>query len=132
MIDRMAVISIASTSISNWELSNDVVLRIYALQSFISADGNLNPAGVPSEDAAQNDNFFQSVACTLSGTTLTIAACSLESTTDSLDNTAAKYGAYFFTSEGQNLGAFAQFASFALPASPTSTTWHAIAQADGI
>jgi hypothetical protein len=128
----MAVITIASATLPNWELSSDVVLRIYPLESFISADSNLNEAGIPSEDAAQNNNYFQAVSCTLSGTTLTIASCTLESTTDSPDNPTAKYGAYFFTSEGQNLGAFAQFAAFALPASPTSTSWHAIAVADGL
>jgi hypothetical protein len=127
----MAVISIASATLANWELSNDVVLRIYALESFVSADGDLNAAGVPSQDATQNNNFFEQVTCTLSGTTLTIAACTLESTTDSLDNPSAKYGAYFFTNEGQNLGAFGEFACFMLPAAPTSTTWEAIAVAQG-
>ena len=125
----MATITIAAVSVPNWELGSDVQLRIYALESFVSADGDLNPAGVPSEDSSQNDNFYQAVACTLSGTTLSIAGCTLESTTDSLDNPAAKYGAYFFTAEGQNLGAFAEFAAFALPAAPTSTTWAAIAEA---
>jgi hypothetical protein len=123
----MASISIASVSINNWELGPDVQLRIYALQSFVSADGNLNPAGIPSEDSSQNDNFYQAVACTLAGTTLTIAACTLESTTDSLDDPSAQYGAFFFTTEGQNLGAFAQFAAFSLPAAPANTTWEAIA-----
>ena len=127
----MAVITFSPATIGNWELSNNVVLRIYALESFVSADGNLNAAGVPSEDASQNSNFFQAVSCTLSGTTLAIAACMLESTTDSLDNPSAKYGAYFFTNEGQNLGAFGEFAAFMLPASPTSTTWEAIALAQG-
>jgi hypothetical protein len=127
----MASISIASVAINNWELGSDVQLRVYPLESFVSADGDLNSAGDPSEDSSQNDNFFQAVACTLAGTVLTIAACTLESTTDSLDNPAAKYGAFFFTTEGQNLGAFAEFASFALPAAPTSTTWNAIAVAQG-
>jgi hypothetical protein len=127
----MAVISIASAALSNWELGPDVQLRIYALESFVSADGNLNAAGVPSQDSSQNDNFFQAVSCTQSGTTLTIAACTLESTIDSLDNPSAQYGAYFFTNEGQNLGVFAEFAAFVLPAAPTSTTWEAIAVAQG-
>ena len=128
----MAQISIAAAAISNWELGPDVQLRIYALESFVSADGNLNAAGVPSEDSSQNDNFFQAVTCTLSGTTLSIAPCTLESTTDSLDNPSAKYGAFFFTNEGQNLGEFAEFAAFALPASPAGTTWKDIAMAQGV
>ena len=124
---QMASISIASVSIPNWDLSSDVSLRIYPLQSFIAADGSIVAAGTPSEDSSQNNNFFQSVACTLSGSTLAIAACTLESTTDSLDNPAAQYGAFFFTNEGQKIAAFAEFAAFSLPAAPTSTTWKDIA-----
>jgi hypothetical protein len=123
----MASISIASISIPNWNISSDVALRIYALQSFIAADGSMIAAGIPSEDSSQNDNFFESVPCTLTGTTLAIAVCLLESTTDSQDNPSAQYGAYFFTTEGQRLGIFAEFAAFSLPASPVSTTWNAIA-----
>jgi hypothetical protein len=67
----------------------------------------------------------------VSGTTLTIASCTLESTTDSLSNPAAQYGAYFFTTGGVRICAFGEFAAFSLPASPTSTTWAAIAQAQG-
>src|ERR1035437_9026670 len=101
----MASISIASCTLPNWDISADVALRSYALQSFIAVDYSIVAAGCPSEDSTQNGNFFQSVACTLSGTTLTIAACTMESTTDSLDNPSAQYGAYFFTSEGQRIGA---------------------------
>lgn len=125
----MASITIASASVPNWELSSDVQLRIYPLQSFIAADSTIEGAGTPSEDSTQNDNDYIAVNCTLSGTTLTIASCTLESTTDSLDNPGAQYGAYFFTNEGQRLGVFAEFATFSLPASPTSTTWAAIAEA---
>ena len=125
----MASVFIASVNIPNWELGPDVVLRIYAQQSFEAADGSIIAAGVPSEDASENDNLFQSVACTLSGTTLNIAACSLESTTDSLDNPSARYGAFFFTNEGQRIGTFAEFGSFVLPSAPASTTWAAIAVA---
>ena len=125
----MATISIASAAVSNWVLPSDVVLRIYALQSFLAADNTLVAAGVPSGDASQNDNFFQAVSCALNGTTLTVAACALESTTDAQDNPNAQYAACFFTNEGVRIGAFAQFAAFFLPASPNPTTWAAIALA---
>jgi hypothetical protein len=127
----MAEISIASVSVPNWELGPDVQLRIYALQSFIAADATIVAAGTPSEDASQSGNFYQPVACSLSGSTLTVAACTLESTSDSQDNPSATYGAYFYTTEGQRIGAFAEFANFVLPAAPTSTTWEAIAIAQG-
>jgi hypothetical protein len=123
----MALINIASVSIQNWDLSSDVVLRIYPLQSFVAADGSIIAAGNPSEDASQNGNFFQGVACTLAGTTLSIVACTLESTTDSNDNPAAQYGAFFYTNEGQKIGAFAEFAAFSLPGTPVNTTWKDIA-----
>ncbi len=105
------------------------MLRIYALQPFVAADNSIIAAGVPSEDSSAASNFFQPVACTLAGTSLTISACTLESTTDSLDNASAQYGAYFYTSGGQRIGAFAEFDAFSLPPSPTSTTWAAIAAA---
>ena len=122
----MASISIASASVPNWQQTSDVQLRIYPLQSFEAADGSLEVQGSPSADVATAGNWFESVACTLTGTTLTIAACSLESTTDSPDNPAATYGAFFYTTEGQQIGPFGAFAKFVLPATPTSTTWAAI------
>jgi hypothetical protein len=125
----MATISIASVVIPNWQLGPDVVLRIYALQSFVAADNTIVAAGCPSDDASEGRNFFQPVTCTLSGTSLTISAFTLSSTTDALDNAAAKYGAHFYTTEGQRIGAFAEFSTFFLPAASTSTTWKAIAVA---
>lgn len=125
----MAVISVAPISIANWELGSDVQLRIYALSSFLAADNSIVSAGVPSEDSTVAGTFFQPVACTVNGTTLSIAAFTLESTTDSLDNPAAQYGAYFYTTEGQRIAAFAEFAAFSLPNLPSSTTWTAIATA---
>ena len=128
----MASISIASAAIPNWELSSDVQLRIYPLQNFVAADSTIEDAGTPGEDASVNSNNYEAVSCTLSGTTLTIAACTLESTVDSPTNPSAAYGAYFFTNEGQRIGAFGAFSSFFLPATPTSTTWAAIALAQEV
>jgi hypothetical protein len=125
----MASVTVAAASIPNWELSPDVQLRIYPLQNFVAADNTIESAGVPSEDAVEAANNYVAVACTLLGSTLTIASCVLKSTTDSLDNPGALYGAFFYTTEGEKIGAFAQFATFALPNSPASTTWAAIAQA---
>lgn len=121
----MASISIASATVPNWQLTSDVQLRVYALASFEASDGSLIVAGCPTGDETVAANFFVTAACTLSGTTLTIAALTLESTTDS-DNPGATYGAYFFTTEGELIGPFGKFANFLLPASPTSTTWGAI------
>jgi hypothetical protein len=122
----MASVSIAATSIPNWQAGSDVVLRIYPLSSFQAADGTLLVQGNPSNDEASAANFYIPVACTLSGSTLSIASVTLKSTTDSVDNPTAKYGAFFYTNEGEQIAPFGQFASFALPASPTSTTWDAL------
>jgi hypothetical protein len=127
----MASVTIASGTVNNWQLGSDVQLRVYPLESFLAADSSYEAQGTPSEDATQNDNFYIAVACMVSGSVLTIASCTLESTTDSLTNPAAQYGAYFFTTEGQRIGAFGAFSAFSLPASPTSTTWAAIAEAQG-
>jgi len=125
----MASITIASVTIPNWQINSDVQLRVYALQSFIAADGTVVNCGKPSADQTESSNFFVPAACTLSGTNLTIASLALESTTDSQDNPAATYGAFFYTTEGELLAPFAEFAQFVLPSSPSSTTWAAIAQA---
>jgi hypothetical protein len=127
----MAAITIASASIPNWQRDSDVQLRIYALQSFVTADNSLIAQGTPAFDENVAGNFFVPAACSLSGTTLTIASVALPSTTDSLDNPSATYGAYFYTTEGEQIGAFGAFARFVLPAAPTSTTWAAIQMAQG-
>ena len=82
--------------------------------------------GNPNEDEAVSSNFFISVVCTLAGTVLSIAAVTLKSTTDSLDNPSAKYGAFFYTNEGEQIAPFGSFASFLLPASPNIKTFDAI------
>ena len=127
----MATISIASDTIPNWQLGSDVQLRIYPLKSFEAADGTLEVQGSPNADQSQSANFYISVSCSLSGTALTISACSLESTTDAQDNPSATYGAWFYTTEGEQLGAFGIFKSFLLPATPANTTWGAIEIAQG-
>jgi hypothetical protein len=125
----MASITIAAAAIYNWQLGSDVQLRIYALESFYAADGFEVAAGNPSEDADASSNFYGVVACTVSGSQLNIPSFTLESTTDSPTNPSARYGAYFYTLEGQRIGPFGEFASFSLPSTPTSTTWGAIEEA---
>ena len=122
----MASISIASVSIPNWQRDSDVQLRVYPLASFEAADGAIVAQGTPSQDQTVAGNFYTAAACTLSGTTLSIASLTLESTTDSLDNPAATYGAFFYTAEGEQICPFGNFSNFVLPAAPTSTTWAAI------
>jgi hypothetical protein len=125
----MPLITIAATNVSNWQRDADVQLRVYAESSFEASDGTLIPGNPPSEDQSVSNNWFVSAACTLSGTVLSIASLQLYSTTDSQDNPSACWCAYFFTSEGEMIGPFAELHRFVLPSSPTSTTWAAIAVA---
>ena len=127
----MANITIASTTLSSWHLGDDVHLRIYPLAPFVAADGSIIMGAPLSPDSSLDSNFYEEVACSVVGQALTIASCTLASTMDSLDNPGAAYGAYFFTNEGEMIAPFGEFASFQLAASPTSTTWGAISQAQG-
>lgn len=123
----MPLISIASVTIPNWQgNTTGVSLRIYANAPFTAQSGTtygfgsqLNPAGL--------GTFFQSVACTSSGGGLVVPSFTLDSTTDSPDNPAASYSAVLWDgTSGQPVQSFGTFAAFALPATPTSTTWGAI------
>lgn len=131
----MPVISIAATTIQDWDTSygSDVVLRIYPLASFLTSDtppvmiqgGPLNV-----QDAESCQNWYSAAYPTLAGTVLTIPATALYSTTDSPDNPSATYAAALFSRwEGIFIDWFFEFSSFFVPASPTSTTWAAIALA---
>jgi hypothetical protein len=127
----MASITIASVAVPNWQRDSDVELRIYARSSFIAADGTLVAEGHPDFDEAVAGNWFVRAACSLSSSVLTIPSITLISTTDSQDNPAAEYSAYFYTTEGEQIGAFGAFDLFKLPASPASTTWKDIQLAQG-
>jgi hypothetical protein len=120
-------VTIAATSVPNWQRDSDVVLRIYALTSFIAADGTIVVGGNTSQDASLNDNWFANYTCTVSSGNLSIPAVTLPSTTDSLDVPSAVWSAAFFTVEGEFIAPFGQFARFPLTPSPSSTTWAAIA-----
>lgn len=124
----MPLITIASVTIPNWQRDSDVELRLFADASFSAQSGDLIVQGDPSENAEKSDNFFVRAACTLSGTSLTIASVQLDSTLDS-DVPSCHWQAWFFTPDGVRIGAFGEFQRFVLPASPTSTTWAAIAAA---
>ena len=91
-----------------------------------ASDGTDLVAGCPSDDEANGSNFYGKIVCTVADAVLTIPETVLESTTDSEDNPGARYGAWFYTSEGERLGPFGQFQRFALPPTPTSTSWPAI------
>ena len=120
-------VTIAATAVPNWQRDNDVVLRIYALASFVAADGTEIVGGDTSMDSSSNSNWFQSLACTITNNQMHIPAVTLPSTTDSVDNPQAAYCALLFTTEGDLISPYGQFVRFVLPPLPASTTWAAIA-----
>ncbi|WP_420239210.1 hypothetical protein ACOBR2_06405 [Telmatobacter bradus] len=116
-------ISIASITLSNWQGDSTIALRIDVDQTFTSEAGNIwlktlgNPAG--------KGDFYQQFACTVSGNNLTLPEISLDSTTDSPDNPAARYRAVLVdTSTGDVLQRFGP--AFSLAPGDASTTWPAI------
>lgn len=116
-------IAIAAITLSNWQGNATIALRISNDQTFVSSAGNIwlktlgNPAG--------KGDFYQQFACTLTGNNLAIPAISLDSTTDSPDNPAAKYKAFLVdTSTGDVVQSFGP--AFSLTPADASTTWAAI------
>jgi hypothetical protein len=124
----MPLITIASVNVPNWQRDSDVELRAFADKSFAASDGTLIVKGDPSEDQERSDNWFLRGTCSLAGSTLTVNSLELYSTTDS-DQPDARWQAWFFTAEGERIGPFGEFQRFALPETPTATTWAAIAAA---
>jgi hypothetical protein len=101
---------------------DNIVLRIYALNSFLTSDSQLVQAGAPGSTF-----FYKEVVCSLSGTDLTIPELVLDSTTDSLSvPPAAQYSAWFHKTSGDAVAPFGSFTSFVLTPTPSPTTWHQI------
>jgi hypothetical protein len=124
----MPLITIATINLSGWQRDSDVQLRFYADQSFIASDGTLVNAGNPSEDQTVSDNWFVAAPCTVASGVVTVPQVQLYSTLDS-DTPNAHWQGWFYTAEGERICPFAEFAKFMLPATPTPTTWAAIAAA---
>jgi hypothetical protein len=101
-------ITIASTSIPNWQHGGTTAaLRIFCPQGFTSSDG---VTVLPSRRGEKAD--YQDVPCTVAGTILTIPSFTLRSTTDSIDNPAARYDAVLVDNRGVEREIF--FADFAV------------------
>jgi|SRR5271157_2030179 len=123
----MSLVTIAAYSLPNWQRDADVQLRVYPLQSFISSGDAAMLVGHPfTEDQSANDNLYIPAACTLAAGVLSIASLQLEATVDS-ETPTARYAAAFFTLEGEFICFFGEFASFAVPPLPNTTTWVGIA-----
>jgi hypothetical protein len=126
----MASITIASVTVPNWQGNTaGIVLRIYFNEAFTAASGTIYPKTVYSNAAgvASLGTFYQTNACTVTGTSLEIPAITLDSTTDSPDNPGASYSAVLWDSTtGKPIQPFGTFRSFVLDPTHTSATWSAI------
>jgi hypothetical protein len=126
----MASIQIQSANISGWQGNSvGVQLRIYTNSSFTATSGNLYPQTVP--NPASLGSFYQVYSCTVSGSTLTLPAVNLDSTTDSIDNPSATFSAVLWDSvSGKQIQQFGTESTFALAPSPTTTSWGNVFIAD--
>lgn len=119
----MATITVSSFLVENWQDSTVTTLRIFCDSGFTTSGTQYVPQSGPSDTVA-----YKSLTCTYDSAakTLLIPSFTIDSTTDGLDITTARFSAYFFDTSGTLVRPFAGFTSFAVPATPTTTTWVAI------
>lgn len=109
-------------------------VRVFADRDFTTSDGKLIMAGVPSV----SNGFYYSFGFTVSGSTLSLSAGSLDSTIDASVHPSVRYNAYFFDSLGRLLGPYQPFQNFQVSniwsgydgtcaGNPQCSTWDAIA-----
>jgi hypothetical protein len=89
----MSTITVSTFDIPNWQLGGSAcTLRILSNQSFrTSAGSQIN--------RSTKDVFYQSVACTISGTVVSVPSFTIDSTTDASDPNAT-YNAALYDSNG--------------------------------
>jgi len=110
--------TIESISLANWQGTSNVSLQICCDRSFVGSSGAII-------QKSSDRTFFTLQACSISGTTLTIPAITIESTVDSVSNPYALYTAYFYDAAlCERLTMFGG-CSFPVPAT-TTTTWATI------
>lgn len=113
----MSTITVATHNFENWTYGGaSATLRIFALQQFITSDGDTIAQG-----DVQTPANYKSVSCGVSGTMVTIPEFTLDSTTDS-NTPSAQYIAYLYDVNGVRRDLFPPSA-FALPHNLTSTSW---------
>ncbi|GEM_PF-5690960 len=116
-----ATVTISSTTIENIQYGGSTcTLKIWANSNFFTSGGLAVLGG-----AVGSDNVYKSVACTISGTTLTIPSLTIDSTTDSIDKPTAVYTAVFYDSTGRRRDVYLSNFRVSHSLAPT-TTWGAI------
>lgn len=108
-------ITVPAQQVTNWQYgSGTITLRLFLDRGFVTSSGIPLQPGSPT-----GGRFYKDVSCSLSGTTLTIAAFTLDSTTDGLDFTTARYSAWFYDGT-RKLAPYAGFEAFRVPATIAS------------
>ena len=104
-----------------------VLLRFYSSKAWITSDSQIIQAGTPDSGA-----WYRQYACSVISSTLYIPAVTLPSTADALSvqDRNARWMARIYHASGGFIQAYGCFENFALAASPTSTTWAALCQAN--
>lgn len=115
----MSAINIATFDIPNWQLGGaSCTLRIFADQTFRNSDGDVILRG------SAKGPWYQEIACTISGTTITVPQFTIDSTTDA-SNRNATYTGILFDSNDVRRDAF--FSAYKIPHNFGSTVgWSAI------
>jgi hypothetical protein len=96
----MSTITISSFVVPNWQLGGaSCTLRILSNQTFRTSEGE-------QINVSTQDVFYQTVACTISGTDITVPQFTIDSTTDSSDPNAT-YNALIYVSNAKKQLLFA-------------------------
>lgn len=113
-------ITISSFTIPNWQHGGaSATLRILANDTFINSSGQQ-----VSRNYVRDQTFYQTVNCTVSGTTITVPQFTIDSTEDS-SNRNATYTALLFDENGVRRGDFSS--GFRVPSNFGSTVpWSSI------
>jgi len=114
-------LTIPTFPIPNWQKGGaSVTLRIYADVTFKSSDDVIIQRG----DPRGAGNWYKEVACSVSGTTITVPEFTIDSTTDSSDRNAT-YTGVLFDANGVRRDTF--FGAFRIPHNfGASVEWQAI------
>lgn len=117
---QAAQVTITSTTIGNWQNSaTNPHLRIYVNKVVVTSDKHTLIAG-----SVQNGGpVYADITCSVAGGILTIPLTTIDSLSDALVGSDAKYSAWFYTAQGQQIKSFDGLSTFSVPAQPVTTTW---------
>lgn len=92
---QAAPVSVSQTTIQGWTYGGaSARLRIFANSQFVTSDGKIINAG-----SQAKSSWYKEIVCAISGTTLTVPAFQIDTTTDS-DVKTATYSAVFYDAKG--------------------------------